>query len=90
MAQACHTLFRYQPEARSQSETQEEVAREDAQVLLERICHPPFQADGEEFGDDQHDHRGQPGRPTGMSEHPSKPGHDTETSRRHGGHNCLQ
>jgi len=78
-----------QPEACPQGEAQEEVAREDAQVLLERVCHSPFEADGDELGDDEHDQRGKPGRPARICKRPPKPRHDAEMARRHVGHSCL-
>lgn len=52
-----------QPEGSPDGEAQEEIARENPQVLLERVRDASFEEDRDEFGDDQHDHRGQPRRP---------------------------
>lgn len=71
-----------QPEADPHGDAQEEVAREDSQVLLERVGYAAFEADSEELGNDQHDQRGQPGRPARVVEHPPKSRNDAEIARR--------
>jgi hypothetical protein len=71
-----------QPEADSDGDAQEEVAGEDPQVLLARVGHAAFEADGQDLGDNQHDQRGQPGRPTRIVEDPPQSRDDAEIPRR--------
>ena len=79
-----------QPEAGAHCEAEEHVAREDTQVLLERVRHAAFQRDGEQLGCSQHDQRGEPGRPARTCQRPSESRYDAKLPRRHGKHDHLQ
>lgn len=71
-----------QPEGGPDSETHKEIARENTQVLLERVCHATLKADGDELRNEQHDQRGHPRRPTRTCQHPSQSRNDAEVTRR--------
>ncbi len=71
-----------QPDGCSHGDTQEEVTREDPEVLLERVGDAAFEADSQEFGNDQHDQRGQPGRPARTVDCPPQSRDDAEVPRR--------